>query len=143
MKKSYPKEKRTTLHIDPEIKMRIDKILKNKGSRGRSKYAKTALEERLDEDERKQILDKWNRLGDSAQYQKIKQLEGEVEKLKEYHITEKKTTELFKKLKSKKIDDLEKRLVSYESVNEYIIHHYLPTIKKNVKEYKKWLKKNE
>jgi len=42
--------------------------------------------------------------------------------------------------KEDRIKVLEKKLTSYESVNEYIIQHYLPTIRKNAKEYKKWLK---
>ena len=142
MKKSYTDKKRTSVALDPELTKRIEKVLKTSNMK-LSKYAQEAIKKELENDEIRNTIKFWNKLNDSSQYQKIKQLEGEVEKLKEYHITEKKTTELFKKLKSKKIDDLEKRLVSYESVNEYIIHHYLPTIKKNVKEYKKWLKKNE
>jgi len=63
----------------------------------------------------KQILSTYGKLDASDQYQKIKQLEGEVEKLKEYHITEKKISKQFKELKSKKIDDLEKRLEHFEA----------------------------
>ena len=141
MKKSYT-GKRTSIALDPELTKRIEKVSKKSGMKI-STYAQERLKNALDADELKQTVEFWKKLQDSAQYQKIKQLEGEVEKLKKYDITEKKISEQFKKLKSKKIDDLEKRLASYESVNEYIIHHYLPTIKKNVKEYKKWLKKNE
>ena len=141
MKKSYMKKKYTTIALNPEMTRRIEKVLKNKGMK-LSKYAQAVLKSALDADEREQTLEFYKKLMSSDQYQKIKQLEDEVKELKEYHITEKKLDKKLEKLKSQRIDDLEKKLATYGSVNQYIIHHYLPAIKKNVKEYNKWLRED-
>jgi len=113
MKKSYRKKGYTSIALNPEMASRIEKMLKNSGGK-LSKYAQGAINKELENDEMKQILSTYGKLDASDQYQKIKQLEGEVEKLKEYHITEKKISKQFKELKSKKIDDLEKRLEGFE-----------------------------
>ena len=42
--------------------------------------------------------------------------------------------------KNQRIDGLEKKVSSYEVLDEYIKQHYFPKIKKNAKEYKKWLR---
>jgi len=117
MKKSYTNKKRTTIALDPDMTKRIEKVLKNSGGK-LSKYARKALTDKLEEDEMKQTRELWNKLNASSQYQKIKQLEGEVKKLKEYHITEKKLDEKFKMLKSKRIDDLSKKIKEIEDAKE-------------------------
>jgi len=109
--------KRTAIALDPELTKRIKKVSKNSGMK-MSTYAQERLKSALDADELKQTVEYWNKLQDSSQYQKIKQLEGEVAKLKEYHITEKKISEQFKKLKSKKIDDLSKKVKEIEDAKE-------------------------
>jgi len=117
MKKSYTDKKRTTIALDPELTRRIEKMLKNKGTK-LSKYAQEVLKSALAVDEMNQTVEFYKKLQDSGQYQKIKQLEGEVKKLKEYHITEKKINEQFKKLKSQKIDELSKKVKEIEDAKE-------------------------
>jgi len=116
MKKSYT-IKRTSIALDPELTKRIEKMLKNSGGK-LSKYAQEAIKKELQQDEMKNTIKFWNKLNDSSQYQKIKQLEGEVEKLKEYHITEKKLDKKLEKLKSQRIDDLSKKVKGIEDAKE-------------------------
>lgn len=110
-------KKYTTIALNPEMTRRIEKVLKNKGMK-LSKYAQAVLKSALDEDERQQTVEFWKKLQDSGQYQKIKQLEGEVEKLKEYHITKKKLDKKLEKLKSKRIDELSKKVKEIEDAKE-------------------------
>ena len=51
---------------------------------------------------------------------------------------QKKITEL--SLRDNKIGELEKKLENYNTLNEYIIQHYLPTVKKITRENKKWIR---
>ncbi len=88
MKKSYTDKKRTSIALDPDLTKRVEKVLKNSGGK-LSKYAQEAIKKELENDEMKQILSSYGKLDASEQYQKIKQLEGEVEKLKQDHVTAK------------------------------------------------------
>jgi len=117
MMKSYTSGKRTSIALDPELTRRIEKMRKERGLK-LSQYAKIALNKELDLDEMKVTKEFWKKLNDSSQYQKIKQLEGEVKKLKEYHITEKKLDKKLEKLKSQRIDDLSKKVKEIEDAKE-------------------------
>ena len=88
MKKSYTNKKRTSVALDPELTKRIEKVLKNSGMK-LSQYTKTVLNKELQLDEMKQTVEFYKKLQDSNQYQKIKRLEDEIEKLKKVHVTEK------------------------------------------------------
>jgi len=54
-----------------------------------SKYTQEAIKKELENDERDTTIKAWEKLMGSGQYQKIKQLEKEVEKLKQDHVTAK------------------------------------------------------
>jgi len=138
MKKSYRKKGYTSIALNPEMASRIEKILKKSGGK-LSKYAQGAINKELEIDEMNQILSTYGKLDASEQYQKIKRLEGEVEKLKGYHITEKKVDEKFKKLKSKKIDDLEKEVKGFRGLMNQVIKDQ----KKGIEFFKTELKELE
>jgi len=140
MKKSYT-TKRTTIALDPELTKRIEKMLKNKGMK-LSKYTQEVLRSALAVDEMNQTVEFYKKLRESGQYQKIKRLEGEVEKLKEYHITEKKLDKKLEKLKSQRIGALEKKVARYEKVMAYIRQNRIDDAKKTEKkkENKRWLR---
>jgi len=86
-------------------------------------------------------LPQYDRMNDEKKLEWFLELEpkliiNEETRLREENrIKEKKITEL--SLTDDRIGELEKKLASYESVNEYIKQHYLNNMKKIVKEYKK------
>jgi len=82
MKKSYTKKRkgsRTTIALNPEMTKRIDKIL---GDQKLSKFAIEVLDKELKTLEMKQAIERYEKLGESGQYHKIKRLEEDLNEYK-------------------------------------------------------------
>jgi len=131
MKKSYTDKKRTTIALDPELTRRIEKMLKNSGKK-LSKYTQEAIKKELENDERDKTIKKWEKLMDSSQYQRIKQLEGEVKKLKEDHISAKDIEVIKMNIEKFTIDveeDMKKQLSKTQKKIEAMGHALLKSTK--------------
>jgi len=131
VKKNYRKGKYTSIALNPEMTRRIEKVLKKKRIK-LSKYAQAVLNTALDNEELKQTVEFWSKLHDSSQYQRIKRLEGDIEKLKADSVTQKEISTMIE-------DSLQRELKGYRDIFEDVRRHRL-TIKKIVKDYKKWLR---
>jgi len=85
MKKSYTKEKRTTVALNPDMTSRIEKVLGKKGMSRiyLSKFVIPVINEALEVEEQKQLFQELNNLKDSKQYYKIKKLEERIEEIPE------------------------------------------------------------
>jgi len=82
MKKSYTKEKRTTVALNPDMTSRIEKVLGKKGMK-LSKFVIPIIDEALEVEEQKQLFQELNNLKDSKQYYKIKKLEERIDEIPE------------------------------------------------------------
>jgi len=95
-KKSYTKKRkgeRTSIALDPEMTKRLDKVL---GDKKLSEFAREVINKELEVQETKQTLKKFEKLGDSGQYQKIKRLETDIESLKKDHVSFEKELKYFR-----------------------------------------------
>jgi len=119
--------KRSVIALDPDLTKRLKKVLKG---RKLSKYTQDAIRKELEIDEMEETKRILKQLTDTAQYHKIKQLEEDIGKLKENSVNQKELATTIEGV-------LKKKLASFTILNEYIIQHYLPTLKRIVKDYKK------
>jgi len=115
MKKSYT-GKRTSIALDPALTKRIEKVSKKSGMKI-STYAQERLKSALDMDELKQTVEFWKKLQDSTQYQKIKQLEGEVEDLVKKSQVSTTLIDAF----GKRLDDYKKEMLKLNLLINYLI----------------------
>jgi len=127
MKKSYTNKKRTSVALDPELTKRIEKVLKNSGMK-LSQYTRTVLNKELQLDEMKQTVEFYKKLQDSSQYQKIKRLEDEIEKLKKVHVTEKEFDILEMRIDKFERDE-EQRSKEFQSITESRMQTFKDAIK--------------
>jgi len=126
MKKSYTNKKRTSVALDPELTKRIEKVLKNSGTK-LSQYTKRVLNKELQLDEMKQTVEFYKKLQDSGQYQRIKRLEDEIEKLKKLHVTGKEFDILEMRIDKFERDE-ERRYKEMQSISESRMQAYKETI---------------
>jgi len=122
MKKSYTDKKRTAIALDPETTKRIGKVLKNSDMKI-STYTQVAIKSALDADEVKQNLEDMKKITSAAQYQKIKQLEGEVEKLKEDHTSVKEIMQTVKEGLDDLEEDVTKTILEMPKIIEQRVAH--------------------
>jgi len=122
--------KRTAIALDPDLTRRLKKVLKG---RKLSKYTQDAIRKELEIDEMEETKRILKQLTDTDQYHKIKQLEEDIGKLKEDSVNQKVLATIIE-------DGLKKKLTSFESYSEYMIKHYLPALKRIVKDSHKWLR---
>jgi len=79
------KKELAPVNIDKEIHQRLKHLLKSYpkvGHESISKFVNEAINKELQSHERQQAIDDWGKLRGSGQYQKIKQLESDIRKLK-------------------------------------------------------------
>jgi len=94
MKENYTAKKRTSIALDPELTKRIAKVL---GDKKLAEFAREVINRELEIQETKQTLKKFEKLGDSGQYLKIKRLETDIENLKKDQHSFEKELSYFKK----------------------------------------------
>jgi len=130
MKRLYSekwKGKRTTIAIDPKLKKRIDELLKDGETFG--EFVRDAINQDIWSKEDRSRSD----MTSTEQYHKMKQLEEDVKELQRDSDKQKELSAIIE-------NSLKRKLASFESYSEYMIQHYLPTIKKITKESHNWLR---
>ena len=114
----------TQVRIEEDLYERIKVCLgRNPGEVNITKLVNKFLDDELKIDEREHAKLEWKKLQDSGQYQRIKQLEGDVEKLKEDHTTVKEIMQTVKKGLVELEEDMTKTILEMPKIIEQRVAH--------------------